>query len=152
MILWSILVRVHTQQKYRLLQLLLSKYTENNHAVFKYENINKYRRYFLRVLFTEELLIHPICICHKNWYISRGGSRATATSKMEHFVIIVNGWNPLTIITKCFISNVAAALDPPLIILFVLFVSSDLEFLENEVFVIKYSITHLSNFLFYCHY
>ena len=33
--------------------------------------------------------------------ISRGGSRAAATSKMECFVIIVNG--------------VAAALDPPLI-------------------------------------
>ena len=29
--------------------------------------------------------------------ISRGGSRAAATSKMERFVIIVNGWKPLTI-------------------------------------------------------
>ena len=34
----------------------------------------------------------------------RGGSRAAGTSKMERFVIIVNG----------FILDVAAALDPPL--------------------------------------
>ena len=44
----------------------------------------------------------------------RGGSRTTTTSKMEHFVIIVNGWKPLTIITKCSILDVAAVLDPPL--------------------------------------
>ena len=40
--------------------------------------------------------------------------RATATSKMEWFVILVNDWKPLTIITKCSILDVAAALDPPL--------------------------------------
>ena len=39
--------------------------------------------------------------------------RAAATSKMERFVIKVNGW-PLTIITKHSILDVAAALDPPL--------------------------------------
>ena len=44
----------------------------------------------------------------------RGGSRATATSKMECFVIIVNGFQPLTIITKHSILDVAAASDPPL--------------------------------------
>ena len=44
----------------------------------------------------------------------RGGSRTTAASKMERFVIIVNGWKPLTIITKHSILDVAAALDPPL--------------------------------------
>ena len=32
--------------------------------------------------------------------IFRGGSRTAARSKMEHFVIIVNGWNLLTIITE----------------------------------------------------
>ena len=47
-------------------------------------------------------------------YTSRGGSRAAATSKMERFVIIVNGFQPLTIITKRSILDVAAALDPPL--------------------------------------
>ena len=44
-----------------------------------------------------------------------GGSRTAATSKMERFVIIVNGWKPLTIITKRSILDVAAVLDPPLV-------------------------------------
>ena len=42
------------------------------------------------------------------------GSRTTATSKMERFVIIVNRWKLLTIITKRSILDVAAVLDPPL--------------------------------------
>ena len=41
----------------------------------------------------------------------RGGSRTAATSKLERFVILVNG---LTIITKRSILDVAAVLDPPL--------------------------------------
>ena len=45
---------------------------------------------------------------------SRGGSRTAATSKMECFVIIVNGFQPLTIITKRSILDVATVLDPPL--------------------------------------
>ena len=44
--------------------------------------------------------------------LSKGGSRAAATSKMERFVILVNGFQPLTIITKCSILEAAAALDP----------------------------------------
>ena len=44
----------------------------------------------------------------------RGGSRAAATSKMERFVIINNGFQPLAIITKRSILDVVAALDPPL--------------------------------------
>ena len=47
--------------------------------------------------------------------VSRGGSRAAATSRMEHFVIIVNGWKPLTIITKRSIMDVTVALDSPLV-------------------------------------
>ena len=43
------------------------------------------------------------------------GSRAVATSKMEHFVIIVNGFQPLTFITKRSILDIAAVLDPSLI-------------------------------------
>ena len=43
-----------------------------------------------------------------------GGSRAAATAKLERFVIIDNGFQPLTIITKRFILDVAAAVDPPL--------------------------------------
>ena len=47
--------------------------------------------------------------------VPRGGSKAAATSKMECFVTIVNGWKPLTIITRHSILDVAAALDPPLV-------------------------------------
>ena len=59
----------------------------------------------------------------KTIYFITGGSRATATSRMKHFVIIVNSFQPLTIttkrfqpltiITKCFILDVAAVLDLP---------------------------------------
>ena len=45
----------------------------------------------------------------------RGGSRAAATPEMERFVIIVNDWKPLTIVTKSSILDVAAGLDPPLV-------------------------------------
>ena len=45
---------------------------------------------------------------------TRGGSRTAATSKMERFVIIVNGFEALTIITKLSILDVVAVLDPPL--------------------------------------
>ena len=48
--------------------------------------------------------------------VFRGGSRTAATSKVELFVIIVNGWKPLTIITKSSILNVAAVLDPLLVL------------------------------------
>ena len=48
-------------------------------------------------------------------FLCRGRSRTAATSKMECFVIIVNGWKPLTIITKHSILDVAAVLDPPLL-------------------------------------
>ena len=41
-------------------------------------------------------------------------SRTAATSKMVRFVILVNDWKPLIIITKCSILDVSAALDPPL--------------------------------------
>ena len=47
--------------------------------------------------------------------VIRDGSRTAVTSKMECSVIIVNGFQPLTIITKCPILDVAAVLDPPLV-------------------------------------
>ena len=43
-----------------------------------------------------------------NLLMFRGGSRTAATSKIELFVIIVNGLQPLTIIRKCSILDVAA--------------------------------------------
>ena len=45
---------------------------------------------------------------------NRGESRTAVTSEMERFVIMFNGWKPLTIITKRSILDVAAVLDPPL--------------------------------------
>ena len=48
----------------------------------------------------------------------KGGSRTAAASKIEHLVIIVNGWKPLTIITKHSILDIAAVLDPPLDIIY----------------------------------
>ena len=47
--------------------------------------------------------------------VTRGGSRVASSSKMECFVIINNGFKPLTIITKHSILDVAAVLDPPLV-------------------------------------
>ena len=44
----------------------------------------------------------------------RGGFRAAATSKMKLFVIIFNGFQLVTIITKSSILDVAAVLDPNL--------------------------------------
>ena len=49
-----------------------------------------------------------------NYTGSRGGSTTAATSKMELFVIIVNGFQPLTFVTVWSILDVAAVLDPPL--------------------------------------
>ena len=50
-----------------------------------------------------------------NLNLCRDGSAAAATSKEECFVTIVNGFQPLTIITKRSILYGAAALDPLLI-------------------------------------
>ena len=44
----------------------------------------------------------------------RGRSRTAATCKVELFVIIVNGVQSLTIITKSSTLDVTAVLDPPL--------------------------------------
>ena len=45
----------------------------------------------------------------------RGRFRTAATSKVELFVIIVNGWKPLTLITKSSSTlDAVAVLDPPL--------------------------------------
>ena len=47
--------------------------------------------------------------------VLRDGSRAAATFKMERFVIIVNGFQPLTVITKRSILDDVASVDLPLI-------------------------------------
>ena len=62
----------------------------------------------------------------------RSGSRTAATAKMELFVIIVNDWNPLTIITKSSILAVAAVLDPSLDILLSLHIGKNLNEALNK--------------------
>ena len=60
---------------------------------------------------------------HDGEYFNRSircGSRISATSKMERFVIIVNGFQPLTINTKRSILDVAAIQDLPLNIIKIL--------------------------------
>ena len=69
----------------------------------------------LRTRLGADTLDHTMCINIDGSFLNnRGGSRTAVTSKMGHFVIIVNGWKPLTIITKWPILDVAAVLDPPL--------------------------------------
>ena len=47
--------------------------------------------------------------------VDKSGSRTAATSKMEHFKIIINGFQPLNIIIKLSILDVAAVLDSSLV-------------------------------------
>ena len=61
--------------------------------------------------------------------VYRGGSRTAATSEMERFVIIANGFQPLNIITKLSILDVAAVLDP---LLSVLLVKNYLQYFVEE--------------------
>ena len=72
---------------------------------------------------------------------------------MERFVIIVNDWKPLTIITKRSILDIAAALDPPLSAQKVKFSIKDLfskfdqisSFLRTWSYLLKKSL--LENFI-----
>ena len=59
--------------------------------------------------------LYDIGLRHERVNGTRDGSRAAVTSNMERFVMIVNDWKPLTIITKHSILDAAAALDPPLL-------------------------------------
>ena len=72
----------------------------------------------------------------------RGGSRAAVTSKVERFLIIVNGWKPITIITKCSILDVATALDPPLFVIYLVLI---VDLCKSELLFYFRQITHLDN-------
>ena len=63
--------------------------------------------------------VHKLLFSYYQCSVIKGGSRAAATSKMECFVIIVNGLQPLTIITKRSILDIAAVLDPRLYIVLI---------------------------------
>ena len=65
------------------------------------------------------ILLQKFACFQKMNVVTRGGYGAAATSKMECFVVIVIGFQSLTIITKHSILDVAAALDPPLVTLLV---------------------------------
>ena len=65
---------------------------------------------FNKFLFVNLAKIIAGSCCMKN----RDGSRTAATCKVERFVIIVNGFQPLTMITKHASLDVAAVLDAPL--------------------------------------
>ena len=69
--------------------------------------------------------------------IPRDGSRTAAASKMELFVIIVNGFQPLTIITKCSILDIAAVLDPPL---FIIIIEVLEVYLDTKIKIISHAI------------
>ena len=93
----NILIKaVVTERAELIFQLLFGKYSSQNHITWINTKVGPVKN---------SLIVN----------LTRGGSRTASTSKMEHFVIIVNGWKPLTIITKCSILDVAAVLDPPLL-------------------------------------
>ena len=85
----------------------------NYQLVWRYRNKQKFDHFRCDL---ESALDHfGILFCQKNW-ISETDLRLLQTSKMERFLIIVNGWKLLTIMTHSSILDVAAALEPPLII------------------------------------
>ena len=84
-----------------------------------YTGIFKFNIYFSRTSPLVSLKLKKYLIKSELRLLIRGESRTAATSKMERFVIIVNGWKPLTIITKHSNLDVAAVLGPPLINSFV---------------------------------
>ena len=57
------------------------------------------------------ILLLYLSYSYLTWVYFRGGSRTTATSKMKR---LVNGFQPLTIITKQSILDAAAVVDLPL--------------------------------------
>ena len=68
--------------------------------------------------------------------ITSGGSTAVATSKMECFEVTVNSWKLLTIITKHFILDVAAVLDPSLITVKMLLIYESVLNVASKLFFI----------------
>ena len=81
----------------------------------KYEILKQYKYTQCKCgVFHIILLLFTLRICLVVAMAQRDGSRTATTSTMERFVIIVNGWKPLTIITKHSILDVVTVLDPPL--------------------------------------
>ena len=106
-------MKYHKTDTPKIMYLVYSYYTCHHDTT--YENTRNEHKHIVKLkkdTRTHFLFFHIYFNLNKN--LDRGGSRAAATSKMECFVIIVNSFQPLTIIIKHSIVDVAAALDPPL--------------------------------------
>ena len=104
----SIIVRFTTIRNKTIFYLSRANLKNNNNKKLKLDlTKNRYK------IFTKA--IETVKSYGNVSYAIRGGSRTAVTSKMERFVMIVNGWKPLTILTKRSILNLAAVLDPPLV-------------------------------------
>ena len=68
-----------------------------------------YSHFFSTNSISKQFVDKSLMPCIVKSYEDRGGSRAASTSKMECFVKIVNGWKPLTIITKHSILDVCSS-------------------------------------------
>ena len=81
--------------------------------IFMYVYFYLYECTYVRILCWEVVYFGMYCC------LFRSKSRTVATSKMERYVIIVNDcFQPLIVITKRSILDVAAVLDPPLVLTF----------------------------------
>ena len=71
----------------------------------------------LKVRNSDNKCILPPLFALDGWsaLINRGGSTTAATSTRELSVIIIYGFQPRTVITKCSTLDVTAVLDPPVI-------------------------------------
>ena len=77
-----------------------------------------YQKVLSKKYLSAKMVVFLSCVMDRlQILLLRCGSRAAATSKIEHFVIIVNGFQSLTIITKHSILDFAAALDPLLLLI-----------------------------------
>ena len=86
---------------------LIPEWNNLDSSIRKYRSLGVYEQKILQ-------LVLPYSAIQLHQY-SRGGSRTATTSKMEGFVVIVNGQKPLTIFTKRSILDFAAVLHPPLV-------------------------------------
>ena len=86
----------------------------------KLRKFQPFWKYTRAQIFTDLLLIRWITsgalfeLMTQQYDRISGGYRTATTSKVKLFVIIVNGWKPLTIITKSSTLDIAAVLDPSL--------------------------------------
>ena len=82
-------------------------FNTSKRSFFKKEHLYSFKEYF-KVLSFQKKIEH----IKYGFFLQQ----TAATSRMKHYVIIVNNWKLLTIITKCSIKNVAAVLNPPLLV------------------------------------